>query len=177
MQSFSQQLFHEHFWVPSIREVLGQGITAGRPGLCLRDVDCKREGISVAITGSKTDQGQKGTSLHIRKVVKSPVVCPVLAVQGYLQVCPYGKEALLIRFNGMPLTRYQFQAVLKKVAARLGLEISQYSSHSFRIGAATTAAMNGLSLEAMQHKGRWQLAAVKTCVPHEQTVESLTEQH
>ena len=90
------------FLVPSICEVLGQGITLGRPGLCLRDVDCKREGISVAITGSKTDQGQKGTSLHIRKMVKSPVVCPALAMQEYLQVHPYGKEALLMHFDGIP---------------------------------------------------------------------------
>ena len=103
------------------------------------DVDC-REGLSATIAGSKTDQSQKGTSVHVAQVVQSLAICPVSTMRAYLQVRPPGTEDLLVHFSGIPLTRYQFQAVLKKAAAVLGWETTNYSSHSFRIGAATAAA-------------------------------------
>ncbi|VDI60982.1 Hypothetical predicted protein [Mytilus galloprovincialis] len=43
-----------------------------------------------------------------------------------------------------------FPGVLKKSLNVLGLSQGKYSSHSFRIGAATSAAMNGLSDSEIQ---------------------------
>ena len=64
--------------------------------------------------------------------------------------------------DGSDLTRYQFQAVLRKAADFLGWQSEKFASHSFRIGAATTAAMNGVPEETIMKKGRWKSGAVKS---------------
>ena len=41
-------------------------------------------------------------------------LCPVSALQAFLQVRPMGPTALFCHFDGLPLTRHQFNAVLRK---------------------------------------------------------------
>ena len=96
----------------------------------------------------------------VDRVVKSPDVCPAQAMAQYLQVRPELPGALFRHFNGSCFSRYQFQAVLKKAAAHLGWETAGFSSHSFRIGVATTAALSGLSTEQIMQKGRWKFQSV-----------------
>jgi hypothetical protein len=48
-----------------------------------------------------------------------------------------------------------FVALMRKLLGRAKYEESQYYSHSFRIGAATTAAMLGMSKEEIKTMGRW----------------------
>ena len=116
------------------------------------------------LRASKTDQLGIGTKITVLPVRESPTVCPVKAMQAYLAMRPKVTEQLLIHFNGKPLTRFQFQAVLKKAATFLGLDTSRFSSHSFRIGAATTAASNGAPLDVIMKKGRWRSAAVQSYI-------------
>ena len=54
-----------------------------------------------------------------------------------------------------------FTAVQKKALERLGLKDLQFKAHSFRIGAATMAALHGLSEEEIQVAGRWKSLAFK----------------
>ncbi len=103
---------------------------------------------------SKTDQSGKGTRICISSIPHSPL-CPVAAMVQYLQVRPPGPADLFVHFNTNTLTRYQFQALLKKAISHLGIDHQQYSSHSFRIGAATSAAMNGVASHKIQEYGRW----------------------
>lgn len=72
-------------------------------------------------------------------------LCPVKVVIRYLSVRPQSGLAFLCHFDSSPLTRYQFQAMFKKVIDFAGLSPRRFTSHSFRIGAATTAAAAGWS--------------------------------
>ena len=148
-----------------VSELIGQGRpgTESRPGLQLADIRIGSE-LVVHLRASKTDQLGKGTEVKLRPVREAPAVCPVQVIRAYLAARPRVNEQLLIHFNGNPLTRYQFQAVLKKAALFLGWDTSRFSSHSFRIGAATTAAKNGVSIASIMKKGRWQSAAVNTYI-------------
>ncbi|KAJ8315494.1 hypothetical protein KUTeg_007644 [Tegillarca granosa] len=49
--------------------------------------------------------------------------------------------AFFCNLSGTPVTRYQLISILKKCLAAAGFDSNLNESHSFRIGAATTAAM------------------------------------
>ena len=53
----------------------------------------------------------------------------------------------------------KFNVFLKDIIARIGLDPKRYSSHSFRAGAATTAAEAGLPDWLIKSLGRWSSAA------------------
>jgi site-specific recombinase XerD len=67
---------------------------------------------------------------------------------------PSGGGPLFGHFDRSPLTRYQFTSVMKKCLHTLGIEETQYASHSFRIGMATTCAMKGVSDDQIKMYGR-----------------------
>jgi integrase len=145
-----------------VSELVGQGLSnkGGRKGLQVSDVWINSDMV-INLSGSKTDQLEKGTQIHIQRIANMPEVCPVRAMTDYLGARGKGEdETLFIHIGGLPLTRYQFQAVLKKAARVLGWDLSRFSSHSFRIGAATTAAANGVSNSTIMAKGRWSSNAV-----------------
>ena len=62
------------------------------------------------------------------------------------------------------MTKYQFWAVTKKALAALGLSNHQFGTHSFRIGAASTAAAAGVGVEGIKAIGRWRSGAFKSYV-------------
>lgn len=167
---YEQKLFAAAFTLAffgflRVSEIVGQGksVAGGRAGLSLAAVQLG-EKLRVNIAGSKADQTNKGASVCLRRVVKHPDVCPVLAMQSFLQA-RHDREGLLFQhYNGSPLTRYQFQAVLKKGARVLGWEVNKYTSHSFRIGAATTAAINGTPMDRIMRLGRWSSMSAKKYV-------------
>ena len=57
------------------------------------------------------------------------------------------------------VTKVWFVDQLRSVLASLGLPKELYAGHSFRIRAATTAAMAGVEDATIQTLGRWQSAA------------------
>ena len=115
-------------------------------------------GLLIYLASSKTDQFGAGQSIQISN---QPVVdvCPVVAMKQYLAVRPNFEGPLFCHFDGAPLSKYQFSAVLKKAIGVLGLNPHRYKSHSFRIGMATTLSMEGYSDDQIQIMGRWRSRA------------------
>ena len=107
----------------------------------------------INIRVSKTDQSGYGSRIKIKGTRDS--LCPVRVVHDYLRVRPKVQGPLLLHFNNKPVTRYQFGAVLHKTLKLTGLNHTQYKTHSFRIGAATTAAALGYSDAEIKAAGRW----------------------
>ena len=54
-----------------------------------------------------------------------------------------------------PLTREKFISMLRELLARLGYDTTKFNGHSFRIGAATSAASSGVPDHVIQSLGRW----------------------
>ena len=71
---------------------------------------------------------------------------------------------LFLRKNGLPLTREVFITWLRNNIARLGSK-GNYSGHSFRIGAATTAAAAGIPDQLIKTLGRWLSNAIYIRTP------------
>ena len=61
----------------------------------------------------------------------------------------------------IPLSKSSFVKHVRAALEEAGLLAKDYASHSFRIGAATTAAVAGLEDSAIQTLGRWESSAFK----------------
>lgn len=115
---------------------------------------------------SKTDQEGRGCWIELHELPGS-LSCPVRSLREFLLVRPVGPRPLLVHQDGSFLSRYQFVAVFRKCLMALGLCASKYSSHSFRIGAATEAARWGLGPSTIQRIGRWESNRYRSYVrPH-----------
>ncbi|XP_078318765.1 uncharacterized protein LOC111103624 [Crassostrea virginica] len=77
----------------------------------------------------------------------STYIKPVDIMLDYLRVRPSVQANLFCHFGDQALTRVQFTTVLGKALKAFGVDSTRYKSHSFRIGAATNAAMLGISDE------------------------------
>ena len=91
-------------------------------------------------------------------------VCPVQAFKCYDSIRPRFIGTCFRHLSGSPVTRYQFTAVLKKALSCLGIDNYLYTSHCFRIGAATSYAMFGFSNEEISAFGRSKSQAFKTYI-------------
>lgn len=114
--------------------------------------------LEVLLTSSKTDQFGSGTTIVISKQ-KNKNVCPVQIMANFIKVRPPYLGPLFCHFDGSPLTRYQFSALLKRSLSVIGIENNGFKSHSFRIGMATTCALEGISDEQIKEMGRWKSQA------------------
>ena len=82
-------------------------------------------------------------------------------------------EGPLFRFkDGRPLTRQCLVIKMREVLQRIGIDCEKYSGHSFRIGAATTAASRGVQDSLIKTMGCWESVAYQLYVqtPQEQLV-------
>ena len=105
--------------------------------------------IRVAIKQSKTDPFRRGVQLFIGRTRTD--LCSVAAMLSYLDVRGPGPGPLFKFVDGTGLTRSRFVARVR--------EALRYNGHSFRIGAATTAAARGIEDCVIKTLGRWESAA------------------
>ena len=126
--------------------------------IAVSDISFKNEGFELRIRYSKTDQRGISVPLFFQRAHNSNF-CPVRAITNFLQIRGSQPGPLFVHFNGGPLTRGQFSHILKKGIKVLGLPPAGFSPHSFRIGAATSAAMCGLSDDHIKALGRWKSTA------------------
>jgi len=63
---------------------------------------------------------------------------------------------LFITKEGRGLTRLAFSSALDSLLSKLKLDHKKYNTHSFRIGAATSATQAGIPDSQIKMLGRWQ---------------------
>ena len=126
--------------------------------------------LRVTIKQSKTDPFRKGVNLFVGRT-HSPL-CPVAAVLDYLAVRGTEPGPLFRYEDGRMLTRQRFASAVRDSLSRAGVDQSRYCTHSFRIGAATTAAAKGIEDAVIKTLGRWESLAYRQYVrlPREQLV-------
>ena len=111
----------------------------------------------VVLKVSKTDPFRKGVALVIGKGSRD--LCPVAAVLDYMVRRGSGAGPLFQFSDGRFLTRARFVTAVRSALSQAGLAAHMYSGHSFRIGAATTAALCGMQDSLIKTLGRWQSSA------------------
>ena len=116
--------------------------------------------LAVLLRRSKTDPFRAGVHLYIGRT--GDVLCPVTAVLGYLAIRPPSIGPLFLFEDGIPLSRTCLITHMRAALSQAGVDTAGYSGHSFRIGAASTAARAGFSDSFIQTLGRWKSAAFST---------------
>ena len=111
------------------------------------------------IKQSKTDPFRQGVEIFLGQ--SGTIVCPVQALIQYIGVRPATPGPLFILSTGVPLTRTHLVSNFQSALRQTGLDDTAYNGHSFRIGAATTAAQRGLEDSMIQTLGRWRSDAYK----------------
>ena len=118
-------------------------------GLDVADVTEGTDGLTVHLRRSKTDQEGAGRTVGI-PYGSNPATCPVRAWRAWLEVSGVAEGAAfrpVDRHGHIGGTRLSAQAValvLKRHAARAGIDPGEVAAHSLRAGLATSAAAAGV---------------------------------
>ena len=110
--------------------------------------------LRVRLKASKTDPFRVGINVFVGRTDKG-----VSAVLAYMAVRGPGPGPLFQFQDGRFLTRARLVTEVKEAISAGGVDSSPYSGHSFRSGAATTAARQGIAEATIQKLGRWKSSA------------------
>ena len=122
--------------------------------LDVADVAFTREGLVLTIRRSKTDQEAEGRKIGI-PYASHVETCPIRSLQDWLEQSGTTEGPLfrpINRHGKMALARLSAAAVgeiVKRYAAAVGLDATEFAGHSLRSGLATSAAMAGASERAI----------------------------
>ena len=98
--------------------------------------------VQINIKQSKTDPFRRGVNLFVGRTGSD--LCPVAALLSYLSVRGTQRGPLFLFEDGRFLTRVRFVEAVRSALLSAGVDHQKYCGHSFRIGAATTAAARGV---------------------------------
>ena len=87
--------------------------------------------------------------------------CPVASLRFFLAARGSSPGPLFCHVNLRPISRAEFSNCLSDMLSQAGFSSCMYKPHSFRIGAATTAAMSGIQEDIIQRLSRWRSSAYK----------------
>ncbi|XP_067323198.1 integrase/recombinase xerD homolog [Anolis sagrei] len=128
--------------------------------LLFSDVTISDQQLQIIVRSSKTDQRGKGSLISLSPCSDADI-CPVLAITQFRVMRGSTSGYFFCHHDGGPLTKYQFWSITDKALKLLGLGHLKFGTHSFRIGAASTAANLGYATERIKSLGRWKSDAYK----------------
>ena len=126
-------------------------------GLDVEDCKFGKDGLTVTLRRSKTDQDGVGRKIGI-PYGSNPETCPVRTVQSWIEASTITTGPLFrsitrhgrlrpARLYGIDVAR-----IVKKLATRAGLDPAKYAGHSLRAGHATSAAIAGASERSIMNQ-------------------------
>ena len=118
--------------------------------------------VHITIKQSKTDPFRQGVTLSLGRT--SHEICPVWAIVPFLAAQGNKPGPLFILRNDKMLTRQMFGSALDRILIQLHLNKEHFNTHSFRIGAATSAKQAGMSDIHIKMLGRWKSDAYQRYV-------------
>ena len=113
--------------------------------------------VRILLRQSKTDPFRRGVAIYLGRTGRD--LCPVTALLAFIAIRPEVNGPLFVFKDGSFLTRDRLVAHVRQSLSAAGIDTKGYSGHSFRIGAATTAAMAGIEDSSIKILGRWESSA------------------
>ena len=136
------------------------------PGLSVADVSVDSLShpsyVALLLRRSKTDTFGMGSTIYLGLV--DGVICPVKALLGYISLRGNGPGPLFVFQDGSALTRPALVQAVRSALRSHNIDVGGFNGHSFRIGAATTAAACGIPDSLIQVLGRWKSSAFRVYI-------------
>lgn len=139
---------------------------SSRLHLSLHDLTSMSHSATLFLKRSKADRSHTGVSVHYFRTFNH--LCPIRNLRSYLSArfrlisaTSSSQAPLFLMPNGKALSRFEFVRRLRRLLSDLGLDPTRYSGHSFRIGAASTAAIAGVPIYLIKKLGRWSSSAYR----------------
>jgi integrase len=126
-------------------------------GFDVGDCNFGRDGLTVTLRKSKTDQTGEGRKIGI-PYGANPDTCPIRTIQAWIEQAARSTGPLFRSINrhgkvkSRRLSGIDVARIVKKLAKRAGLDASKYAGHSLRAGHATAAAMAGASERSIMNQ-------------------------
>jgi site-specific recombinase XerD len=126
-------------------------------GLNIEDCQFNRDGLTVTLRRSKTDQNWVGRSIGI-PYGSHPTTCPVRALQDWIAGSAITTGPLFRsvnrhgRLQAAGLSGQTVALLVKKLATRAGLDPTSYSGQSLRAGHVTAAILGGAAEHVIQRQ-------------------------
>ncbi len=134
---------------------VGELTKSGQAQHWLKYQDVSFAGNCVTVTFSSFKHSKPGHTPKITVHSSNNLFCPVQALKAYISIRGTHKGPLFCLADGLPITRHSFSKMLNMCVSFVGLNPTQLTSHSFRIGRATLGLEQGLSMEQIRLMGRW----------------------
>ena len=135
--------------------------------LSVEDITVERDGLVINLSRSKTDQDGQGRNVGI-PFGSNPDTCPVRCYQDWLAAAKIVSGPVFPRIDRYgrlataALHSDSVGLIIKRAAARVGLDAAVYAGHSLRAGMATQAYINGASeIAIMQQTGHRSAATLR----------------
>ncbi|XP_078240223.1 integrase/recombinase xerD homolog [Pogona vitticeps] len=134
-----------------------------KKALQMDDVIAEEGQVRIRLRRSKTDQHGQGRMIILGQcsIMK---ICPVKALREFINFRGSDSGYFFQHDNGTPLTKYQFWKITDMALERTGFRNMRFGTHSFRIGAASTAAALGYEADGIKRLGRWSSKCYKTYI-------------
>ena len=135
-----------------------RNVNSAQQFLRVRDVQLasNRSMFYLSLQSSKTDPFRYGVQIPF---FKTSSLCPVTCMISYLTCTRReslsSSSPLFVDTFQRPFSRDLFISYLRDILQQLGYKDWNYGGHSFRIGAATTAASVGIEDHLIKTLGRW----------------------
>jgi len=126
-------------------------------GLTVNDCVFSKDGLTITLRRSKTDQTGAGRKIGI-PYGSNPTTCPVRNVSDWIGQAGISVGLLFCsidrhgRCQTGGLSGIDVARVVKKLAGRAGLDSARYAGHSLRAGHATSAAIAGASERSIMNQ-------------------------
>ena len=126
------------------------------------DVQFSATTAAMDLRQSKNDPFRRGDTITIQATSTS--TCPIRAINCFAELSTLRSGSVYYGGCFIPLSRVHPTDVLRRLLQQAGYQQCLYSSHSFRIGTATTAAAVGLLAWLIKSLGRWSSDAYQTYI-------------
>ena len=131
--------------------------TAPAIQLTLDRIHLSANSATVDLPFTKTCQYGQGTKVTVART--NTFTCPVAALETYLRYRRMTPGVVFTHRTGHPLKAAKVNSLLRVALPGLGI-----SSHSLRIGGATTASKRSVTNQALRAAGRWKSTAYQKYV-------------